>query len=298
MSSRMGENEAREVKAALEWAIGFEALAALKQPGTFEVIFNDDGSLWIETAGEGKRRGNDRISRARLDIITALCAHSEGVPVLSKVDAVLPLTGARVHSSRTASGGWSINIRKHSDKVVPLQEWVDEGRLSRNEARLLLAAVRSGAPIVLAGMPGSGKTTLLNSLGNEIDPAERVISVEDTRELNLPRLPDWQAFVEREGETTIRSLIKDAMRQRPDRILIGEARDGGTLQEALKSAQTGVKGFILSLHSGSAKETMLRMERMLHEAGTPSPMELIRDVVKVVVFLKGKRVREVMRVKR
>lgn len=300
MSTIMGPNEEKEVREVLRWAIGAEALQALNEPGTFEVIFNDDGRCWIESHSRGEYEARDRISRERLEVITALSACIKGVPVTASVDAMLPFIGCRIHSSLTAKGGRTVNIRKHSEQIIPFQSWIDENRISRNHARLLLTAVRMGASIVLAGMPGSGKTTFLNSLGNEIDPRERVISIEDDPELDLSNLTKWQAMSVTPGETTFHSLVKDALRQRPNRIIIGEARDGETLQQALKSSQTGVKGFLMTLHSGSAKEAIDYMQGMLsREVGVPAKdaRDLLRTTVKVVVFMKDKRVREVLRMK-
>ena len=298
MSIRMGENEAREVREALAWATGNEALTALKGKDTLEIMMNADGRLWIETHREGMRLGRDAISSGRLEIITALCAHVENVPVSSSVSAEFPLTGDRFQAGlATATGVPSITIRKHSETVIAFQNWIDSGRITRGNARLLLAAVRSGAPIVLAGETSSGKTTLLNSIANEIDPKERVITIEDRRELRLPNIPNWESFIAKKGETTILDLVRDAMRQRPDRIIIGEARDGETLREALKSARTGHKGLLLSLHAGSAREALDRMEDLLNEVPTPNPRKLIAGTVKVVAFLRGKHVREVVRMK-
>lgn len=297
MKILLGENERRELCAALEWAMGEEALKALKGKDTLEVIMNDDGKFFHETHEHGMQLGDDVFSPERLEIITALCAHVEGVPAERSVSAEFPLTGDRFQAGlSTSSGVPSITMRKHFEGVIPFKTWVDEKRISKYNARLLLWAVRSGAPIVFAGETGSGKTTLLISLSNEIDPRERIITIEDRRELRLPRIPNWQAFIAKKGETTILHLVQDAMRQRPDRIIIGEARDGATLREALKSARTGHKGLLLSLHAGKG-EALDRMEDLLNEVQTPSPRGLIAGTVKVIVFLKDKHVREVVRMK-
>jgi type IV secretion system protein TrbB len=294
----MGPNEAREVKGVLTWATGPEALAALKSPDTLEVMVNSDGRLWIETHRDGKQPGKDVFTPERLHLMVSLCAHVEGIPVGTSVSADFPLTGDRFQAGlSTVNGVPSITIRKHSEQVIPFKAWIESGRISRNHARLLSAAIRTGSSIVLAGKTGSGKTTLLNSMANEIDQRERVISIEDRRELRLPNLPDHESFITRKGETTILSLVRDAMRQRPDRIIIGEARDGETLLEALKSGRTGHQGLLLTIHAGSAAEALERMEDLLNEAAHPSPKKLIAGTVGVLVFLKDKRVIEVRRMK-
>lgn len=298
MSIIMGPNETREVHAILTWAMGEEAMEALRNPTTNEVTMNSDGKLWIDDLHKGKILGRDIISSVRREIITTLCAQTEGVPVGAGVAAVFPLTGDRFQASMsTIHGTPAISLRKHSVEVRPFQEWIDTGRISKKHAFILLAAVRVGASIALVGMPKSGKTTMLNSLANEIEPHVRVVTIEDTQELRLPKILDWQGFVTSKGKTII-DHVREAMRQQPDRIIVGEARTGDTLLEALKVTQTGCRGLMISIHAGSSHGALPRMERLLHEVHTPNPRGLIADTVEVVVFMKDKHVREVMKMKK
>ena len=179
-----------------------------------------------------------------------------------------------------AIDGPSISIRKFSKRRITLDRMAQQGNLSAGMAKLLKIAGRSRLNILISGGTGSGKTTLLNALSQLIDPGERVVTIEDAAELQLQqphvvRLETRPASLEGKGEVNIRDLVKNALRMRPDRIIIGEIR-GGEAVDMLQAMNTGHEGSMCTVHANRPRDALTRLENMVGLAAVSLPAKAVR----------------------
>lgn len=227
------------------------------------VKFRDDAHL-LQIA----QRIAHRIGR-RVDTSSPLC--DARLPDGSRVNIVVP---------PIALDGVSISIRKFSKKAITLKGLASYGSLSDEMVQLLQIAATCGLNIIVSGGTGSGKTTLLNALSQLIDPRERIVTCEDAAELKLQqphvvRLESRPANIEGKGEITIRDLVKNALRMRPDRIVIGEVR-GEECIDMLQAMNTGHDGSMSTVHANRAREAFIRLENMVAMSGFDLPSEIVR----------------------
>lgn len=198
------------------------------------------------------------------------------------VDARLP-DGSRLHAVLPPASVDRplIAIRRFTQRVSSLEDLVAEGTVSPDELDELVGAVCDRRTIVVSGGTGAGKTTLLNLLASAIDPTERVVTIEDAAELRLPghvvRLEARPANAEGAGEITIRSLLKSALRLRPDRIIVGEVR-GGEALDLISALNTGHRGSLTTVHANSPIEALLRLETLALSAGDTSETAVRRQL--------------------
>ncbi len=179
------------------------------------------------------------------------------------------------------------SIRKPATRIYTLLDYVADGIMSAEIARLLSLAVVERRNILVAGGTSSGKTTLANALLAEMAHLdERVILIEDTRELQSPA-PDTVALRTRAGHVTMADLVRSTLRLRPDRIIVGEVR-GGEALDMLKAWNTGHPGGIATVHANSAASALLRIEQLIQEAVVTVPRRLIADAIDMVVFIAGR----------
>lgn len=218
-------------------------------------------------------------------------------PLGRRLDRSSPIVSARLANgdrvnavaSPVAIDGPAVTIRKFSDSVRTLERLVELGSLPQWYARLLSWAVRSRRSMAVAGGTGSGKTTLLNALSFEIPLGERIVTIEDSAELrfdahpNVVRLEARGTSIEGSGEITIRDLVKNALRMRPDRIVVGEVR-GEEAVDMLNALNTGHDGSLTTLHAGSAEEAVLRLILMAR-FGMDLPTELIEEQIATAINL-------------
>ena len=222
-----------------------------------------------------------------------------------RVDQTTPLADARLKDGSRVNvivpplslRGTAISIRKFSAKPITLDMMANGGSMSQDMATLLKIAGASRFNIVISGGTGSGKTTMLNALSKMIDPGERVLTIEDAAELRLQQ-PHWlpletrPANLEGQGEISIRDLVKNALRMRPDRIILGEIR-GSECFDLLAAMNTGHDGSMCTLHSNSPREALARMENMVMMSDIKVPKEAISrqiaDSVDMVVQVKRLR---------
>jgi len=204
------------------------------------------------------------------------------------VDARLP-DGSRVNAiiPPLAIDGSVLTIRKFSDKKLTADDLVRFGSLTEEAAEYLKAAVAGKKNVLISGGTGSGKTTLLNVLSSFIPEDERILTIEDSAELKLNqehvvRLESRPANIEGRGEITIRDLVKNALRMRPDRIVVGECRGGESL-DMLQAMNTGHEGSMTTLHSNSPRDALSRLEVMVLMAGVELPIKAIRDQIKSAI---------------
>jgi pilus assembly protein CpaF len=222
-----------------------------------------------------------------------------------RVDETSPICDARLlDGSRVnviipplAIDGASISIRKFSKKKITLEKMAEIGSISPKMCRLLQIAGRCRMNIIISGGTGSGKTTMLNAISRNIDPGERVVTIEDAAELQLQqphvvRLETRPPNLEGNGEITMRDLVKNALRMRPDRIILGEVR-GGEAIDLLQAMNTGHDGSLGTLHANKPREALVRLENMVNMAGLNLPAKAIRaqiaEAVGIVVQVNRMR---------
>jgi pilus assembly protein CpaF len=188
-----------------------------------------------------------------------------------------------------ALDGPSITIRKFlKDKLTP-EQLVGYGTLTSGTVEFLRACVVARLNIIISGGTGSGKTTLLNALSGFIPENERILTIEDAAELQLQqqhvlRLETKSANVDGSGETTVRDLVRNSLRMRPDRIVVGECR-GGEALDMLQAMNTGHDGSLTTLHANSPRDALSRLETMVLMAGVELPLKVIRQQVSSAVDL-------------
>ena len=200
------------------------------------------------------------------------------------VDARLP-SGYRVNATipPLSLDGSILTIRKFAARPFTVQDLIANGSMTVQLSNFLKACVQARVNLVVSGGTGSGKTTLLNVLSSFIPPRERIITIEDTAELQLNqvhvvRLEKRPPNIEGKGEVTIRQLVVNALRMRPDRILVGECRSGEAL-DMLQAMNTGHDGSMTTIHSNNPRDGLRRIETMVLMAGTELPLKAIREQI-------------------
>jgi pilus assembly protein CpaF len=259
----------------------------LADPAVEEVMVNGHGSVYVEREGRIEATEiaftSDEEVREAIERILA--------PTGRRVDELSPMADARLaDGSRVnvivpplAVDGPAISIRRFGLKRPGPDELVASGSLAQEAAEILATAVRRRRTVLVTGGTGSGKTTLLNALSAWIGSAERVITIEDAAELRLlqphvVRLESRPASVEGRGEVTIRDLLRNALRMRPDRILIGEVR-GPEALDLLTALNTGHDGALSTVHANSPEDALRRLETLALMAGVGLPHIAIREQV-------------------
>ena len=289
------ESEERR-RVMLQTAMGPDILAGLADPLVIEVMVNPDGALWLDRLGHGRVDTNVRLdphSVERIIRLVASHARSEvhsGSPIVS---AELPPRSEGKAGERfegllpPVATGPCFAIRKPASRIYRLGDYVADGVMTSRVARLLSEAVHERRNILVAGGTSSGKTTLANALLAELaDADERVIIIEDTRELQCAAA-DTVALRTRAGSVTMTDLVRSTLRLRPDRIIVGEVR-GPEALDLLKAWNTGHPGGIATLHANSAHSALYRLEQLIQEAVVHVPRHLIADAVDLIVFIEGR----------
>ena len=270
----------------------------LVDPTINDILVNRWDEVYIERAGRLVRTGLAFRDNAHLlQVIERIVSKvgrriDESSPM---VDARLP-DGSRVNAivPPLAIDGPALSIRRAKQQPLTLCDLVRYGSLDALMAGVLEAAVKARLNILISGGSGSGKTTLLNALVNYIGSHERVVSIEDTVELRLSslhvvRLETRPPNIERQGEITQRDLVKNALRMRPDRVLIGEVR-GAEAFDMLQAMNTGHKGSLTTIHANSPRDALARLETMILMAGanltTDAMRRQIGSAIDVVVQLE------------
>lgn len=277
-------------RSALDRALGPAIAAALGEPDVVEALINADGVLWIDRVGKGLAPTQTRLSPADREAAIRLLAHEAGETVGADrplLATILPDSAARVQAVMPPLVSAPVlSIRKRPSAIFTLDDYVEAGVATEAQVAALRAAVVDRRNIVVAGGTGSGKTTLLNALLAE--PAyrdARVVALEDTAELQLLGANVVQLLTKRTApEVTMHDLVRTTLRLRPDRIVVGEVRDGAAL-DVLKAWNTGHPGGLLTLHANSAADALARLEDLCLEAAPASPTRLIRSAVDLVVFI-------------
>ena len=276
------------VREVIDEVLGLGPLPPLLDDDSItEVMVNGCRSLYFER--DGKLEQAERVFDSPEQIMLAIDRIL--APLGRRLDDANPIVNARLSNgfrvnaviSPVAMEGPALTIRKFSGAIRSLPSLVGLGSLPAWYARLLGWAVRLRCDIAVAGGTGSGKTTLLNALSAEIDPRERIVTIEDSAELkfahhpHVVRLEAREASIEGEGAVTIRDLVTNALRMRPDRIVVGEVR-GAECCDMLQAMNTGHDGSLTTLHAGTEQETVVRLT-LLARYGIDLPSELIEEQI-------------------
>jgi type IV secretion system protein VirB11 len=292
----MSAEAADRKRAMLRTAMGPAIAAALADPLVVEVMVNPDGVLRLDRLGEGRVETGAALEAAQVERIIRLVAshaRSEVHAAAPIVSAELPAHGDGLAGERfegvlpPVATGPCFSIRKPAARIYSLLDYVRDGVMSAEAARLLSLATVERRNILIAGGTSSGKTTLANALLAEVALlGERVILIEDTRELQSAA-PDTVALRTRPGLVSMADLVRSTLRLRPDRIIVGEVR-GGEALDMLKAWNTGHPGGIATVHANSACSALYRLEQLIQEAVVTVPRRLIADAIDLVLFISGR----------
>jgi len=282
------------VKALLDELKGLGPLQALVDNDDIsDIMINGPSDIFIEINGKVEQSPIQFVNEKQLNTIAKRIASNVG----RRIDESKPLCDARLmDGSRVnivipplAIDGTSISIRKFKEQKIRLENLAEFGAMSVEMAKLLSIASHCKCNILFSGGTGSGKTTLLNALSGFIGETERIVTIEDAAELQLQkphivRLETRQASVEGTGEITARDLVINALRMRPDRIIVGECR-GGEAFEMLQAMNTGHDGSMSTLHANTPRDAIARTESMVMMATASLPISAIRRTIVSAVDL-------------
>ena len=270
-----------------------------------DIMINGAGKVYIERKGkleltEVRFRDNEHVLNIARRIVSIIGR---------RVDETVPLVDARLKDgSRVniiipplAIDGPAISIRKFSKKGITLDVMVRQSNFSETMGTVLKIAARSRLNILISGGTGSGKTTLLNAMSQMIDERERIVTIEDAAELQLQqphvvRLETRPANLEGTGEISMRDLVKNALRMRPDRIILGEVR-GSEAVDMLQAMNTGHDGSLGTVHANRPREALTRLENMIGMAGINLPAKAVRTQIAAAIdmIVQVARMRDGMR---
>jgi pilus assembly protein CpaF len=259
----------------------------LADPAVDEVMVNGPGEVYVERGGRIRTTGVRFESEAELThTIERILA-----PLGRRVDEASPLCDARLADGSRVNvvipplslSGPCLTIRRFRREGYSLDDLVRLGTLSGDEAALLARCVAARASILVSGGTGSGKTTTLNALSGAIPGGERIVTIEDAAELRLRqdhvvRLESRPPSLEGRGEVTIRALVRNALRMRPDRIVVGEVR-GGEALDLLQALNTGHEGSLSTVHANSPRDALARLETLALMSDVGLPHAVVADQV-------------------
>jgi pilus assembly protein CpaF len=265
----------------------------LDDPEVTEIMVNGPKNIYVERKGRLSRAdtafdNDEHVLRLIERIVQPLGRHVDADS--PTVDARLP-DGSRVNAvvGPVAIDGPSITIRKFSKDKLQVADLIRFGSLTEGMAEFLRACVIARFNILISGGTGSGKTTLLNVLSGYIPENERIITIEDAAELQLQqdhvmRMETKSANPEGRGAVTIRDLVRNSLRMRPDRIVVGECR-GGEALDMLQAMNTGHDGSLTTLHANAPRDALARLETLVLMAGMELPIKVIRQQISSAVDL-------------
>src|SRR3990167_7061638 len=259
-----------------------------------DILINGPNNVYIERKGKLQKVTDVKFhDEAHLQQIARRIASRVG----RRVDEASPMVDARLSDgSRVniilpplALDGTAISIRKFSRVNITLDRMVENSNFSKEMGDLLKIAAKCRLNLLISGGSGSGKTTLLNAISQLIDPNERIVTIEDSAELRLQqphvvRLESRPPNIEGEGEVKIRDLVRNALRMRPDRIIVGEVRGEETI-DMLQAMNTGHDGSMSTIHANRPREALIRLENMMSMAGYELSLRVLRSLVSEAIQL-------------
>jgi type IV secretion system protein VirB11 len=289
---------------ALRRVLGRTVLDALDDPTVFEVFANPDGGVWVDRVGEGMTQ-TGVIKPEDAEAVIRLVAHHMGETADSGrplVSGTLPGTGERFQGTLppvvTAP---YFSVRKPPPVVFGLDDYVTKGSMTLEQCNVIRATVAARRNIMISGGTGTGKTTLANAVLAE--PAfvkDRVVILEDTRELQCSSKNQVRMLTKKDNpEVTLTQLVRESLRMRPDRIIIGEIR-GGEALDMVQALNTGHTGSVSTVHANSAGHALSRVEDLVGQVSANIPHHSIASALDLVVHLErcpeGRRVASMCRV--
>ncbi|MFC6671231.1 CpaF family protein [Marinobacterium aestuariivivens] len=286
---RKGEHDTGQLVAELlDEMIGFGPLQSLlDDPGVDDILINGPREVFVERRGKLERAPLRFINDHHvLRVIRRMVA-----PLGRRIDESSPMVDARLPDGSRINAiipplsidGPCLSVRKFRCDALGMEDLIRGGALNMEMSQFLVGAVRDRLNILVSGSTGSGKTTLLNVLSQNIGSGERVVTIEDAAELQLRnghvvRLETRPPNSEGQGEVTARDLLKNALRMRPDRIILGESR-GGEVLDMLQAMNTGHQGSMSTVHANSARDALMRVEMMVTLSGFSATETLIKQII-------------------
>ncbi len=287
----------------LQDALGDQLCVALDDASVVEIMLNPDGRLFIERLGHGVAPAG-AMSSAAAEVVIGSVAHalqSEADDERPIISGELPIGGHRFEGLLPpVVSGPAFTIRRRASRLIPLDDYVTSKVMTEAQASAIRSAIDARMNIVISGGTGSGKTTLANAIIAEIvsaAPDDRMVILEDTAEIQCAA--ENAVCLHTSDTIDMARLLKSTMRLRPDRIIVGEVRDGAALT-LLKAWNTGHPGGVTTIHSNTAMSALRRLEQLTAEASQQPMQEVIGEAVDLVVSIertgKGRRVREVIHI--
>lgn len=293
MTLTRGEHD-RLLEEILDEILGLGPIEPLlKDPAVSEIMINGPHQVYVERQGKIERTNVTFNDDAHvLHIIDRIVS-----PIGRRVDESVPYVDARLKDGSRVNviipplslKGPVLTIRKFFKERLAIDDLIRFGTLTTNMGEFLRACVKARLNIVVSGGTGSGKTTTLNVISSFISPNERIVTIEDSAELQLNQehvitLETRPPNIEGKGEVTTRDLVRNALRMRPDRIIVGEVR-GGEALDMLQAMNTGHDGSLTTVHSNSPRDTLSRIETMTLMAGMELPIKAIREQIASAINL-------------
>ncbi|AJD43540.1 conjugal transfer protein TrbB 1 (plasmid) [Rhizobium gallicum bv. gallicum R602sp] len=287
----------------LQEALGDQLCVALDDSTVVEIMLNPDGKLFIERLGHGVAPAGE-MSSAAAEMVIGTVAHA----LQSEVDTEQPIVSGELPIGGHRFEGLlppvvskpAFTIRRRASRLIPLEDYVRSGVMSKQQALTIRSAISSRLNIIISGGSGSGKTTLANAVINEIvksAPDDRLVILEDTAEIQCTA--DNAVLLHTSDTVDMARLLKSTMRLRPDRIVVGEVRDGAALT-LLKAWNTGHTGGVATIHSNTAMSALRRLEQLTAEASQQPMQEVIGEAVDLIISIertaRGRRVRDVIQI--
>lgn len=287
----------------LQDALGDKLCVALNDASVVEIMLNPDGRLFIERLGHGVAEAGV-MAPAAAEVVIGSVAHalqSEADDERPIISGELPIGGHRFEGLLPPIvTGPAFTIRRRASRLIPLDDYVTTNAMTGAQALAIRSAIDARMNIVISGGTGSGKTTLANAIIAEIvatSPDDRIVILEDTAEIRCTA--ENTVSLHTSDTIDMARLLKSTMRLRPDRIIVGEVRDGAALT-LLKAWNTGHPGGVTTIHSNNAMSALRRLEQLTAEASQQPMQEVIGEAVDLVVSVertgKGRRVREVIHI--
>jgi pilus assembly protein CpaF len=284
----------RLIDEVLDETFGFGPLEMLlKDPTISDILVNGPHKVYVERRGklektDVKFRDSDHLLQIIDRIVSKVGRRVDETSPM--VDARLP-DGSRVNAiiPPLALDGPTLSIRRFGTNPLKLEDLLNYKAFTPEMAMLMEAAIKARLNIIISGGTGCGKTTLLNTLSSFIPPDERIVTIEDAAELQLQqdhivRLETRPSNIEGKGEVTTRDLVRNALRMRPDRIIIGECR-GAEALDMLQAMNTGHEGSLTTLHANAPRDAQARLETMIMMAGFELPIKAMRQQISSAVDL-------------
>lgn len=299
----MNPDALHRLTASVRSALGPTICAALEDPTVVEIMVNPDGRVYVERLGANAVDVGS-LAPENCELVIGAVAHR----ISRVVDAARPIISGKLPIGGHRFEGLippvvpraAFTIRKHAPASISLANYVDQAIMTDRQAAILRRAIGNRLNIVVAGGTGSGKTTLCNAmLGElvELAPHDRLVVLEDTPEIQSAA--ENHICLNTTDTVDMRELLKATLRLRPDRIIVGEVRDGAALT-LLKAWNTGHPGGLTTLHANSARTALIRLEQLVAEVSAQTMRPVIGEAVDLIIAIErapeGRRVREIIEV--